>query len=213
MAKSVYVTAFIATIAIMLIVFFSVSISEANRVSEFNEEIKQISLENDLQSAFADFDSNNAEVFCLVMSQSINNLSNRSSSLEKKLLAYMDNSFNTKEFYLAKRSFLISNMLLYRNFQRAREFCDFNVIPVLFFYAEDSSCDVECGLIGAQLDSLASECSSFRAFNFPFNWESYEFTKILEVKYGVEKAGTLVIGSEVISHPISIEELKTKLGC
>lgn len=213
MAKSVYVTAVIATIAIMLVVFFSVSLSEANKVSEFNEEIKQISLESDLQLAYADFDSNNSDVFCLVMSQSIDNLSKRSSSLEKKLLAYMDNSFNTKEFYLAKRSFLISNMLLFRNFQRAREVCDFNKISVLFFYSEDSSCGVECNLIGTQLDSLSKECSSFRAFNFPYNWESYEFTKILEVKYGVKKAGTLVVGGEVINHPINFEELKQKIGC
>jgi len=213
MAKSVYLTAVIATIAILLILFFSVNISESNRVYEFNEEIKQISLESDLQSAYADFDSNNSEVYCLVMSQSIDNLSKRSSSLEKKLLAYMDTSFNTNEFYLAKRSFLITNMLLYRNFQKAKDYCDFNKIPVLFFYAEDDSCQVECSLIGSQLDQLSKECSSFRAFNFPFNWESYEFTKILEVKYDINKAGTLIIGGEKINTPISYNELKSKVGC
>lgn len=213
MAKSVYITALIATIAILLVLFFTANVTDSNRVSEFNEEIKQISLESDLQSAYADFDSNNSEVFCLVMTQSIDNLSKRSSSLEKKLLAYMDNSFNTDEFYLAKRSFLIANMLLFRNFQKAKEYCDFNKTPVLFFYAEDSSCAVECKLIGTQLDQLSKECSSFRAFNFPYNWESYEFTKILEVKYGVNKAGTLIIGDEKIDHPINYEELKSKLGC
>lgn len=83
MAKSVYITAVIATIAILLIVFFSVNVSESSRVSEFNEEIKQISLESNLYSAYEDFDANNSEVFCLVMNQSINNLSKRSASLEK----------------------------------------------------------------------------------------------------------------------------------
>ncbi|MGI6589989.1 MAG: hypothetical protein ACOX1V_05015 [Candidatus Iainarchaeum sp.] len=213
MAKSVYITAVIATIAILLIVFFSVNVSESSRVSEFNEEIKQISLESNLYSAYEDFDANNSEVFCLVMRQNITNLSDRSTSLEKKLLAYSDNSFNTKEFYLSKRSFLISNMILYRNFQKAKEFCDFNIIPVLFFYSEDSSCEVECGLIGTQLNSLSKTCSSFKAFNFPYNWDAYEFTKILEVKYNVKKSGTLVIGDEVIDHPLKFEELKTKLGC
>jgi hypothetical protein len=213
MAKSVYVTAVIATIAILLILFFTVNVSDSNRVAQFNEEIKQISLESDLQSSFADFDSNNSEVFCLVINQGITNLSKRSVSLEKKLLAYMSNSFNTNEFYLAKRSFLITNMILFRNFQKAKEYCDFNIIPVLFFYAEDSSCSVECGLIGTQLEQLSKECSSFRAFSFPYNWESYEFTKILEVKYDINKAGTLIIGNEKIEGNISYSELKSKLGC
>ena len=197
----------------MLVLFFIVNVSESNRVAEFNEEIKQISLESDLQSAYADFDSNNSEVFCLVMNQSINNLSKRSASLEKNLLAYTNNSFNTNEFYLAKRSFLITNMLLFRNFEKAKAYCDFNTVPVLFFYAEDSSCTVECGLIGTQLEELSKECSSFRAFNFPYNWESYEFTKILEMKYDINKAGTLVIGDEKIDHPLNYNELKSKLGC
>ena len=135
MAKSVYVTAVIATIAILLVLFFTVNVSESNRVYEFNEEIKQISLESSLQSAYEEFDSNNSQVYCLVISQGIDNLSKRSSSLEKKLLAYQDTSFNTSEFYLAKRSFLITNMILYQNFQKAKEYCDFNKIPVLFFYA------------------------------------------------------------------------------
>lgn len=213
MAKSVYVTAVIATIAVLLILFFSVNVSESNRVNEFNEEIKQISLESNLQSAYADFDSNNSQVFCLVINQGIDNLSERSFSLEKKLLAYQDASFNTNEFYLAKRSFLITNMILYRNFQKAKEYCDYNKVPVLFFYAEDSSCQVECSLIGSMLDKLSKECSSFRTFSFPFNWESYEFTKILEVKYDVNKAGTLIIGGEKFTRPISYNELKSKLGC
>ena len=213
MAKSVYITAVIATIAILLILFFSVNVSESNRVYEFNEEIKQISLESDLQSAYSDFDSTNLEVYCLVMSQSIDNLSKRSFSLEKKLLAYQDTSFNTTEFYLAKRSFLITNMILYRNFQKAQEFCDVNKTPVLFFYAEDDSCQVECSLMGSQLDLLSKECSSFRAFSFPFNWDSYEFTKILEVKYDINKAGTLIIGGEKITGPLSYAELKSKVGC
>ncbi len=213
MAKSVYVTAVIATIAVLLVLFFTVNLSESNRVYEFNEEIKQISLESSLQSAYEEFDSNNSQVYCLVISQGIDNLSKRSFSLEKKLLAYQDTSFNTNEFYLAKRSFLITNMILYQNFQKAKEYCDFNKIPVLFFYAEDDSCQVECSLIGTQLDQLAKECSSFRTFSFPFNWESYEFTKILEVKYDINKVGTLIIGGEKIVNPLSYAELKSKVGC
>jgi len=212
MAKSVYLTALIATIAVIVVVFFMVSVADEMKARQFNSEINQFVLENELQSSFADFDLNNKEVYCTVVQQGIINLSKNASILERQLLTFKDNSFNTTEFYSVKRNYLLTNMVLYRNFLKAREYCDFNTKPVLFFYAEDKSCEEKCGVIGAQLFNLR-DCNSFRPFNFPYNWPSYEFTKILEVKYGVKEAGTLVVDNNTITSLLSSTELAMLLGC
>ncbi|MFA6064670.1 MAG: hypothetical protein WCW44_00275 [archaeon] len=213
MAKSVYVTALIATIAIVLVVLLSVRITEDGRLNQINEEVKQISLESELQSAYEDFDTNNKAVYCTVLEQNIKSTSNRLSALEKTLQNFKSNSFSSDDFYFAKRSYLITSMVLFRNFQKAQVSCDLNMKTVLFFYAEDKSCEFECGLIGTQLNELSKTCKSFRDFHFPYNWESYDFTKILEVKYDVNKAGTLVIDGQTFYSAMSINELSKKLGC
>ncbi len=212
MAKSVYLAAMIATIAIILVGFFSVSVADDAKAKQFNSEINQFVLENELQSSFADFDVNNKEVYCTIVQQGIANLSKSASIFEAQLSTFKENSFNTTEFYSVKRNYLLTNMILFRSFLRAREYCDFNTKPVLFFYAEDKSCEEECGVIGAQLFDL-KDCNSFRAFNFPYNWPTYEFIKILEVKYGVDKPGTLVIDGERIDSLQPKEVLAKKLGC
>ncbi len=213
MAKSVYVTALIATIAIILVILLSVRITEDGRLNQINEEVKQISLESELQSAYEDFDTNNKAVYCTVLEQNIKSTSNRLSDLEKTLQTFKSNSFNTDDFYFAKRSYLITSMVLYRNLQKAKEACDFNITTVLFFYSEDRSCEVECGLIGTELNQLSKTCKSFRDFHFPYNWESYDFTKILEVKYDVNQAGTLVIDGKTFYSAMTISELSKELGC
>jgi len=213
MAKSVYVAATIATIAIILIVLFSVQLNEESRISKINEEVRQISLDSELQSAYADFDVNNKVVYCAVLEQNIKTSSNRLSSLEKTLQNYKSNSFNSEEFYYAKRSYLITSMVLYRNLEKAKVSCDLNIKTVLFFYAEDRSCEVECGIIGTQLNELSRECKTFKDFHFPYSWYLYDFTKILEVKYGVTESGTLVVDGEVLPKGLSMEELSKKLGC
>jgi hypothetical protein len=184
-----------------------------SRAFQLNDEIRQISLENQLQSAYEDFDKNNSDVYCLVVTQGINSLSKRSSELEARLEGYKDNAFSTDEFYLAKRNYLLTSMLLFRNFQKAKEYCDLNMHTVLFFYAEDNSCNVECGVIGSELNEIQKSCKSFRLFSFPYAWPSYDFTKILEVKYDVNKAPTLLIDGEKIESILSIEDLSKKLGC
>jgi len=213
MAKSVYLTAVIATVAIILVVLLSVRIAEDGRINQINEEVKQISLESELQSAYADFDTNNKEVYCTVLEQNIKSTSNRLSALEKNLQNFKSNSFSSDEFYFAKRSYLITSMVLYRNFQKAKETCDLNTKTVLFFYAEDKSCEVECGIIGTQLNELSKTCKTFRDFHFPYNWESYDFTKILEVKYDVNKAGTLVIDGQTFYTTMTVGDLSKHLGC
>ncbi|MCX6804063.1 MAG: hypothetical protein NTY48_05870 [Candidatus Diapherotrites archaeon] len=212
MGKSIYIVALVATIAIILVVYFSVNFAENAKAREFNDQIIQFSLENELQSSFEDFDSNNKTVYCEVIRQGINNLSSRADDFERQLATFKENSFNTKEFASVKRNYLITNMLLFRTFLRARSFCDMNIKPVLFFYAEDRSCDPKCGIIGSQLFELRT-CSSFRAFNFPYNWPNYSFTKILEVKYGITSPGVLVIDGNVVDSVLNMPELKNQLGC
>lgn len=212
MGKSLYLTAVIATLAIISVVFFAVSYFEGAKVSQLNDEISGYSLEGALQSAYADFDSENRDVYCTVINQGISNLSKRADALERQLSAYKENSFNSAEFYSVKRNYLLTNMILYRNFLSAKENCDLNTKAVLFFYAEDKSCDPDCGVIGTQLFNLR-DCASFRSFNFPYNWDFYEFTKILEVKYGISKAGTLIIDGAKYESLLDIDELTVLLGC
>jgi len=213
MAKSVYLAAVIATIAIILIVLFSVKISDDSKISQINEEIKQISLESELQSAYENFDVNNKAVYCTVLEQNIKSTSKRLSELEKTLQTYKNNSFNSDEFFYAKRSYLITSMVLFRNFEKAKTSCDLNTKTVLFFYAEDKSCEVECGIIGSQLNELSKNCKSFRDFHFPYNWSSYDFTRILEVKYDINKPGTLVIDGNRVDSVLPMADLSKRLGC
>ncbi|MFA6269294.1 MAG: hypothetical protein WCW13_01975 [archaeon] len=213
MAKSVYLATVIATIAIVVMLLLWVQTAEENKIGQMNVEIKQISLESQLQSAYEDFDTNNKLVYCTVIEQNIKNTSTRLSELEKDLQSYKSNSFNSPDFYYAKRSYLITSMILFRNFEKAKISCDLNTHTVLFFYSEDKSCEVECGVMGAQLNELSKTCKSFRDFHFPFNWPTYDFTKILEVKYDVNKAGTLVIDGNILDKVVSMDFLKKKLDC
>lgn len=212
MAKSVYIVAFIATVAILAVVFFAVTNAENSKAAQFNDEIREFALESELQSAYAGFDSNNSAVYCAVINQGLDSLSRRADVLEKQLTAYKENSFNSQEFYTVKRNYLLTNMILYRNFLNAKEYCDLNTKTVLFFYAEDKSCDPQCGVIGSQLFTLR-DCNSFKTFNFPYNWPQYEFTKILEVKYGITKAGTLVVDDKKYESLLDMNELASILGC
>jgi hypothetical protein len=213
MAKSVYIVAALSAIAILFIVLFSLNLEDSSRIAQLNEEIKQISLESQLQNVYADFDENNAEVYCLVVNQGINSLSRRSAELDKTLRNYKEASFNTNEFISVKRSFLITNMILLKNLENAKKYCGLKTKQVIFFYAEDRSCEVECGVIGSQLEKLSQDCNSFKNFNFPYAWDYYEFTKILEVKFGVKKAGTLIIDGQKFDSLLQFDELKDKLGC
>jgi hypothetical protein len=213
MAKSVYIAAILATLAIIFLILLSVKAVDDSRASQLNDELRQISLENQLQTAYEDFDKNNSDVYCLVVNQGINSLTKRANDLQIQLESYKDNAFNTEEFYLAKRNYLLTSMILFRNFEKAKQSCDLNMHTVLFFYAEDNSCTVECGVIGSQLNQLQKTCKSFRAFSFPYAWPSYDFTKILEVKYAVSKSPTLLIDGEKVEDHLTTGELSNKLGC
>ncbi|MEI7960961.1 MAG: hypothetical protein WCI04_01365 [archaeon] len=212
MAKSLYIVAILATIAILAVLFFSVSAAENQKAAQFNDEIRQFALESELQSSYADFDTNNRAVYCTIINQGIESLSKRSDVLEKQLNSFKDNSVNTQEFYTVKRNYLITNMILFRNFLNAKEYCSFNRKSVLFFYAEDRSCDPQCGVTGSQLFELR-DCNAFRVFNFPYNWPQYEFTKILEVKYDVKTAGTIIIDSNKYESLLDMNTLTNLLGC
>jgi len=213
MGKSIYIATFVATLAIVLVLLFSVKLAEDSKASQFNEEIRQFALENELQSAYADFDTNNRDVYCAVVNQGIESLSKSAGVLEKQLETYKENSFNSQEFFLVKRNYLITNMVLYSSFLKAKSYCDLNTKAVIFFYAEDKSCSVDCGVIGSQLEELSRDCKSFRAFNFPYQWPSYEFTKILEVKYGINNPGTVVVDGNVFEMPVKFDDFSKKLGC
>ena len=213
MVKSNYLVALVVTFAILLFVFFFIKTQEDNKFAELNKELDQIVFENTLLSSFADFDSGNKEAYCSVVSQSISSLSEKASSLERRLSAYKQSSFDTHEFYLTKRNYLIVNMFLYKSYLEAKSRCDLNTNLVLFFYAEDNSCEPDCGVIGAQLFALSRNCSSFKNFNFPFNWPSYEFIKILEAKYAVTQPATFVVDGRKFVGAMDNSKFSSLLGC
>lgn len=213
MGKGLYLVAFLATIAIILVAFFAVKSAEDNKAGQLNEEITQLALENELYTAFADFGSGGNGTYCLVVNESISGLSKRADLLERQLDMYKENSFNTEEFFKVKRNYLITNMLLFRNFLRANSSCGLKIKPLLFFYSEDKSCGADCDVIYAQLWQLKSDCNQFRNFNFPFNWDAYSFTRILEKEYGVEKPGTIIIDGNKYDSLLSLPQLYEKVGC
>ena len=213
MAKSNYIVALIVTVAILLLVFFYIKGLEDSKFNELNKELDTIVLENTLFSAYSDFDLENKDAYCAVVSQGISNLSKRASSLEQRLAGYKESSFNSEEFILTKRNYLMANMFLYKSYAAAKDRCDLNTKLVLFFYAEDNSCGSDCGVIGTQLFALAQNCSSFKNFNFPYNSPLYEFTKIIEAKYGVDKSATYVIDGKKYVGAMNNSEFSSLLGC
>ena len=212
MVKSVYIASILATLAIVLALYFGVLYAEKSNASSLNDEINKIALENALYTSFADFNGSK-DVYCSALTQSIQSLSERSDVLEKRLSKYQSDSFNSSEFVDSKKSYLIVNMILFKNFEDAKNYCDLNTKVVLFFYAEDKSCGVDCEVVGLQLDNLKKSCSSFREFNFPYNWPYYPFTKILEVKYGVTSVPSVVIDGSQFDLNRGLEALSHELNC
>ena len=104
-------------------------------------------------------------------------------------------------------------MLLLQRTKKAIYDCNLDVKPVVYFYAEDKSCEIECGALETQLEQVKSACPSVRVFAFPYNWPDYSFTSFLERQYSVSKPATLIIGGEKYDSMQSKEVLLKALGC
>lgn len=210
MGKSIYVIAIIATAAIFLVVLLSLKSMEDQRFYKFNEQVKNITFENELNNAYQSFYDTND--YCLLVDGQLALNSTKLSRLNEELMSYKD-SFSQADYISAKRNFLITNMLLFQITKKAIVDCNVNIKPVLYFYAEDKSCEAECGAMSNQLNTIKAKCPQVRVFAFPYHWPDFDFTSILEKKYDINKAGSLVINNQKIGSLISIEVLSQKLDC
>jgi len=209
--KSLYLVALLATIALFAVIFFTVKSFEDSRFSNLNDSLREIDFENNLARVYSEFKISDANNYCFFTNESITNTTMQLEDLDYRLTNYRDSLLST-DYVFVKRNFLLANMLLFAQVDSAIKECDLNVKPILYFYAEDKSCDVECGTILGQLDHLKSLHPEIRVFAFPYNWPDYKFTSLLEHEYDVNKAGTLVINGKKFDSLQSDAVLSKALG-
>ena len=198
MGKSVYIVALIATIALFAVIFFSVKAFEDSRFTGLNEQLRQIEFENNLERVYSEFRLTDANDYCVFTNESILDTTKKLADMDYQLNSYKDAMLST-DYTFAKKNFLLTNILLLQRVDSAIKDCNLKIKPIIYFYAEDKSCEVECGTIASQLEQIKSICPSVRVFAFPYNWSDYKFTSFIEHEYDVNKAGTLVIGGKTFS--------------
>ncbi|MFA5357322.1 MAG: hypothetical protein WC308_00150 [archaeon] len=212
MGKSVYLIAFVATLAIFSVAFFSVKAFEDARFYQVNEELNQIAFESQLDKVYSELSASDSNYYCYFIEDNIANISDTLSKLELRLKSYKE-SMVSQEYTVAKKNYLINNLLLYSRVKKAVADCNLDIKPILYFYAEDNSCDVECGAIANQLDQIKQLCPGAGVFAFPYNWPDYKFTSILEKQYNITKAGTIVINDKKFDSLQTNETLLNELRC
>jgi len=210
MGKSIYVIAFIALVAIFFVTIFSIKVYEDQTFYNINEQLRQIQLESQFETIFYDLvaDSN---AYCEGRSIQIALNTKRLEILDVELKAQKESFLGN--YIPTKRAFLITNLLLYYNVIKTNKECGDYVVPVIYFYAEDNSCDIECGAIENQLEKLKLTCPEIRVFAFPYNWDQFEFSKIIEKEFDVNKAGTVLINGKKFDSVTPQEELISAVNC
>lgn len=212
MGKSVYLIAFIATLAIFVVAIFSTWFLEEQRLSNINEGLRQIVLENELQNIYflnKDADLNS---YCLSMQSSLTSNIDELSLMEYRLSNYKESLFST-EYSSVKKSYLLTNLLLFEKVSSLEKDCNVNIKPVIYFYAEDKSCEIECAVLADELELVKRECSNIWVFALPYNWHLYPFTSFLEKRYAVTKPATLVVDGNKYESSFSKDELMKLVNC
>lgn len=210
MGKSIYVIAFIALVAIFFVTIFSVKIYEDQTFYSINEQLRQIQLESQFETIFYDL-VDNPNAYCEGRNIQISLSTKRLELLDLELKAQKESFLGN--YIPTKKAFLITNLLLYYNVIKTNKECGNSIIPVIYFYAEDNSCDVECRTIENQLEKLKINCPNLRVFAFPYNWDQFEFSKIIEKEFEVEKAGTIIINDKRFDALTSQQDLINALNC
>ncbi len=210
MGKSIYLIAFIALIAIFSVTFFSIKLHDNQTFYNINEQLRQIQLENQFETIFSSLEGD-TEIYCEARNIQLSLITSRLEKLNFELIAQKDPF--SESYISTKKSFLMTNLLLYYNVIKSNQDCDNNIIPVIYFYAEDKSCEVECRTIENQLEKLKINCPNLRVFAFPYNWDQFEFSKIIEKEFEVEKAGTIIINDKRFDALTSQQDLINALNC
>lgn len=210
MGKSIYLIAFIALVAIFSVTFFSIQLHDNQTFYNINEQLRQIQLESQFETIFFSLDMNN-EAYCEARNIQLSLVTSRLEKLNYELLAQKDPF--SESYISTKKAFLMTNLLLYYNVIKTNQECGKNIIPVLYFYSEDKSCEVECRTIETQLEKLKIDCPNLRVFAFPYNWSEFEFSKVLEKEFNIEKSGTVIINNKKFDSITDQEELESAVNC
>jgi len=210
MGKSIYLIAFISLFAIFLVTMFFVNAYETQVFSSIDSELRQIQLENQFESLFYDLvDDPNA--YCEGRSVQVALTTKRLELLDRELRAQKESFLG--DYVPTKKSFLMTNLLLYYNVVKLNNECQSSIKPIIYFYAEDKSCEIECTTIESQLERLKEKCPDVRVFAFPFNWDEFVFSKIIENEFNVKKAGTIIVDGRKFDSIQKQNVLEEALGC
>jgi hypothetical protein len=212
MGKSIYLIALIVTIAIFAVILFSVKYFEDSQFSSLTNDLRQIEFENNLERFYDDFKSFDSNEYCLLTQESISNSTTKLSEMELKIQTYKQ-SLVSSEYLFTKKNFLLTNALLFERIESALVDCNLDIKPIIYFYAEDNSCEIDCRVMENQLEAIKVACPQVRVFAFPFQSEEFKFTAFFEKKYGVTKPATLIIDGKKIDSLQSNEVLLKEIGC
>jgi len=212
MGKSIYLIAFLATLAIFVVVISSTWFFEEQRLLNINEDLRQIVLENELQNIYFLTKDTDLNSYCLSMQTSLSSNINALSLMEFRLSNYKESMFST-EYSSVKKSYLLTNLLLFEKLSSLKKDCNMNLSPVIYFYAEDKSCEIECSVLAGEIELVKNECPGLWVFALPYNWPAYSFTSFLEKRYNVTKPATLIIDENKYESPLTKTELKKLLKC
>jgi len=212
MGKSIYIVGVIATIAIILLVLFTIKSMEDSRYSQINSELNQLYFQSQLDSVYSEFSDSNSQLYCSFLLENIDNTSSRVESIWQSLNSYKERLL-ISDYVSTKRNFLVTNILLLKRIEDAKKDCNYAVKPIVYFYPEDFTCSVECGVTENLLFQIAKDCNKTMIFPFPLGINDYRFTDIVATKYGVREPYALVINNKKFNYPQKKDDLLKELGC
>ena len=211
MGKSIYVVTLIAMIAIFLVMIFSMKSFEDQAFYSINERVRELQFESNFDSIYSSI-SKNSDQYCEVIKLQIELLTQKNHNLDKEL-KLQKSSFFSNQYVFVKKSFLMTNLNWYYKARLAKKDCDLNIEPIVYFYDEGKGCEIDCGVMGNQLNQIGNECKNVRVFAFPYSWSEFRFSEILEKELNIKKAGTIVIGNVLFDSVTDKLDLMNELQC
>jgi hypothetical protein len=211
MGKSIYLIAVIAILAIFLVVTFSMKSYEDQSFYSLNERVRQLQFESGFDSIYSTI-SKDSNQYCDILNLQMELITESISDLDYDLKQQKE-SFFSSQYVFVKKAFLMTNLDLYYKTRVAKQNCNLNIEPIVYFYDEGKGCEVECSVMENQLNQIANECSNVRVFAFPYNWGEFKFSSILQKELNVNKFGTIVIGNVLFDSVKDKAELMSEINC
>lgn len=212
MGKSIYIAAIIATIAIVLMVLFTIKSMEDSRYAQINSELNQLYFQSQLDTVYSEFSDSNSILYCSFLVDNISSTSSRVQSIWQNLNSYKERLL-IDDYVSTKRNFLVTNILLLKRIEDAKMDCNYFITPLVYFYPQDLTCDIECGVTENLLSQVQRDCNKVMVFAFPLGVRDYKFADIVSKKYAVTEPYTLIINDKNFSYPQKKDDLLKELGC